>query len=76
MIETKFTSTRPIGRLSWHLFVDCPCCKEAFNAATVDAENDYVITRLIFNNEWDQVPGCDLTCPNCEHEFQIGEIEY
>jgi hypothetical protein len=61
--------TRPVGRLIWHLLADCPYCEKKFDVAVVDAESDYVIARLIFNNKWDAVLGCDLICSNCEYEF-------
>lgn len=70
------TETKPIGRLSWELYVDCPLCKGTFDAVDGDAENDYVIAEKVFSNAWDDVAGCELTCPHCEHEFQIGGIEY
>lgn len=68
--------TNPIGVLSWGLEVECPHCKEDFDAVAQDSENDYVIANKIFNNDWDSVAGCGLTCPHCEHEFQIGGVEY
>jgi C4-type Zn-finger protein len=66
----------PVGRLSWELYVDCPECDETFDAVDVDAENDYVIAKQIFSNNWDAVAGCDITCPSCGHEFQMGRVEY
>lgn len=68
--------TKPVGRLSWELYVDCPRCNETFDVVDTDAENDYVIAKRIFSNKWDDVAGCDLTCPKCEHEFQIGGVDY
>jgi len=69
-------TTNPIGILSWSLDVECPKCKEDFDAVEQDADGDYVIATKIFNNDWNSVAGCELTCPNCKHEFQIGGVEY
>lgn len=67
----------PIGMLSWQLTVKCPECKESFDAVDQDSEGgDYVIAKKVFTNDWDSVAGCDLTCPSCKHEFQLGGIEY
>lgn len=69
-------STRPTARLSWSLYVDCPKCTQPFDVVDVDANNDNIIALMIFNNKWADVPGHDLTCPHCEHEFEIGAVEY
>lgn len=69
-------AAKPMGSFSWCLDVECPQCKEEFDAAAQDAEGDCVIAKKIFNNDWDSVAGCELTCPNCGHEFQIGGVEY
>lgn len=69
-------TTNPIGIISWSLDVKCPKCKEHFDAVEQDADGDYVIATKIFNNDWNSVAGCELTCPNCKHEFQIGGVEY
>lgn len=67
---------RPMGQFSWQLGVKCPRCKETFDAVDRDAENDYVIAKRVFSNDWDGVAGIELTCPLCEYEFEIGGIEY
>ena len=68
--------TNPIGVLSWSLVVECPHCKKDFDAVAQDSDMDYTIAKKIFNNQWDGVAGCELTCPSCSHEFQIGGVEY
>lgn len=65
-------TTNPIGIISWSLDVECPKCKEDFDA--VEQDDDYVIATMIFNNNWDSASGCELTCPHCKHEFQIGGV--
>ena len=70
------TESKPIGRLSWNLYVECPRCEETFDVVDFDSANDCVISLKVFNNQWDDVAGCDLTCQKCQHEFQIGGIEY
>jgi uncharacterized protein (UPF0212 family) len=70
------TGTRPTARLSWSLYVDCPKCDESFDVVDVDSDSDNIIAMKIFNNKWDEVPGCGLTCPHCEHEFEIGVVDY
>ena len=54
----------------------CPKCKEDFDAVDQDSENDYIIAKKVFSNDWDAVAGCELTCPSCKHTFQRGGIEY
>lgn len=66
----------PTARLDWSLRVDCPHCNERFDVVDFDSENDNVIATKIFNNQWDDVAGCEVTCPKCEHEFAIGKVEY
>lgn len=68
--------TKPIGYLDWQLNVDCPRCQDNFDAVDVDAQNGYIIAKRVFSNQWDDVAGCELTCPNCGHEFELGGIEY
>jgi uncharacterized Zn finger protein (UPF0148 family) len=68
--------TRPVARLSWNLYVDCPKCDTSFDVVDTDSENDYVIAKKVFSNKWDDVEGCEITCPHCEHEFELGKIEY
>lgn len=70
-------TNKPIGVLSWQLSVECPKCNEDFDAVDQDAESgDYVIAKKVFSNDWDAAAGCELTCPSCKHEFQLGGIEY
>ena len=68
--------TNPIGVLSWSLDVECPCCKEDFDAVAQDADMGYTIAKKIFNYQWDDVAGSELTCPSCSglnpFEFRAG----
>ena len=70
-------TAKPIGVLDWQLSVECLKCKEDFDAVDQDSESgDYEIAKKVFSNDWDAVAGCELTCPSCEHTFQLGGIEY
>lgn len=69
-------SERPRPQLDWSMHVECPQCKEDFDAVDQDMRNDSVLAQIVFNNRWDDAAGHELTCPNCEHEFEIGSIEY
>ena len=60
--------------LSWMLWIECPECKEDFDLADQDDEND--IAMLIFNSKWDMLKDYEVMCPKCALEFMIEEIEY
>ena len=60
--------------LDWHLWVDCPKCKESIDL--VDQNDDGVFAIPIFNNEWENLEGCEVYCPECKHEFEIDGVEY
>lgn len=69
-------AVRPVARLSWDLYVECPSCGEDFNIVDHDSDNDYSVAKKVFTNGWDKVEGHEVTCPKCEHEFELGGIEY
>lgn len=60
--------------LSWHLFIDCPECKEHVDLA--DLHSDYGLAQKVFNNKWGDLKGCDVQCPECGHEFKLDGVEY
>jgi len=60
--------------LSWHLWIDCPKCKETIDLA--DCDDDGWISIPIFNNKWDDLKDEDVACPECGYEFKISEVEY
>lgn len=61
-------------QLSYQLSADCPQCKSEFDACDQDGEAE--LSHALFNNDWDKPAGFELTCPICEHEFQIAGIEH
>lgn len=69
-------SEKPKAQLDWSLTVECPKCKNDFDAVEQDACNDNSLANLVFNNKWDLADGRELVCPACDHEFEIGGIEY
>ena len=68
--ETKMEKVRPT--LTASLSVDCPHCNNEFDA--FDQDDGGNILHPIFNNEWKKLEGCEITCPICETEFELGEV--
>ena len=64
----------PTAYLSWSLDVDCPHCKESVDLSDNDDEN--TVFSAIFNNDWGNLKGHEVTCPHCAAEFKISEVEY
>lgn len=62
------------AKLSASLFISCPQCDQYFNLFDDDDAAIYLIQ--IFNNKWDQLKGEEATCPECDHEFTISEVEW
>ena len=54
------------------LNVDCPKCEETFDAFDQDNAGD--ILTPIFYNAWDDLIGCELSCPYCKEEIELTEI--
>ena len=67
---------KPVARLDWSLYVDCPRCDESFDLVDIDDDHDNTLAKKIFTNQWDQVNGHEVTCPYCAHEFTLGGVEY
>ncbi len=69
--KAKLNNARPRPQLAWSCDVVCPKC-DTF----IDLTDDDWITDYIFTNRWNEVRGETMECPECEHEFTLGEIEY
>ena len=68
------------GELSYQVYVTCPECNRAFDLVDQDAHNDYSIADCVFGNdrngpEWNGT-GLTFICPECDTEFELGDIEY
>jgi len=64
----------PIAQMNWSMDIKCPKCKKNIDLADVD--DDGVYSEPIFNNRWDDLIDEGVCCPNCDHEFLIGGVEY
>ena len=60
--------------LTWHLFVDCPKCKELIDLA--DQDDDHCFSEPLFSNRWEDIEGEKAFCPKCKAEFVIDQVEY
>lgn len=69
-------SAKPKAYLQFSIDVDCPECEESFDLC--DDKNDYDqrITDQIFNNQWADLKGAEVTCTHCGYEFEIEEVTY
>lgn len=65
---------RPAMQLWWHLYVDCPKCGTTTDAAEHDSGPEIAVD--LFSNNWKGIEGRELVCPECDHEFQVGEVTY
>ena len=73
---TTTQTDKPIALLDWSLNVDCPSCKEEIDLVEYDSADDYHIAQKIFSNAWSKLEGFEITCPHCQHEFELGKVEY
>ena len=62
------------AQLSWSLDIECPHCEGDIDLA--DCDDDTEFARAIFNNKWADLKGAEVTCPHCQEEFLIDEVEY
>lgn len=62
------------AQLAWSLFIKCPSCGKLFDLVNYDDDNK--ISRAIFNNKWDELKGHEVSCPHCDHDFKVDEVEY
>lgn len=60
--------------LSYSVDTKCPYCGE--NVDIAENDDDYIVAKAIFNNNWGKLKGYVKQCPHCEKEFQIEEVEY
>lgn len=70
------SDAKQIAYLDWSLDVKCQNCKEDIDLVLYDSENDYGISKRIFNNAWDQLQGWRIECPHCANEFSIEKVVY
>lgn len=61
--------------LDWSLHIKCPGCEHRFDIVEQDRD-DHIISRAVFNNDWDAAKGEEVECPKCEEAFEIKEIVY
>ena len=73
-VRVKEVEPRPIATLDFTLYVECPDCKEDFNI--IDQDDHDLFTLGLFNNRWDGLKGAEVTCPKCDHQFEIFGVEY
>ena len=69
-------SDRPRPLLSFSLDVDCPKCGLSFDISSDGNDPEGRIGEKVFTNQWKEVEGEEVYCPHCEHEFEVGEVEY
>lgn len=60
--------------LEYSVNVECPKCEESTDL--VDNDDDHIVSRAIFSNNWDALKGHEVTCEHCGHEFKIEKVEY
>jgi uncharacterized protein (DUF983 family) len=65
---------RVISTLMASLDVECPKCENMFDA--FDQDDGGNIMNPIFNNGWDKLIGCELTCPECGEEIELTGVEW
>ena len=67
------------GRISVHIFVDCPKCKETVDLIDLDDEDNKVGWALFGSSvvpaAWHEL-NIDCECPVCHTNFVLGELEY
>lgn len=62
-----------IAYLSFSLDVTCPYCEKDEDIS--DDDSDGIIARAIFNNNWHELEGYEVTC-TCGETFLIEKVEY
>lgn len=67
----------PTALLDWSLDIECPHCKKGIDLVQYDSvSGDYGIAKKIFTNNWQDLEGWKIECPNCEKEFELAGVEY
>jgi len=61
-------------RFDFSMMIECPHCGEDIDL--VDEEEDGEYSRPIFNNDWNNLRGELVFCPECGKEFAIDCVEY
>lgn len=62
--------------LSWHLFLDCNCGETLdLSDEDHDIHNDYLVSKAIFYNKWDDLIGEEFICPKCGNPVIIEKVE-
>ena len=58
------------------LNISCPSCNESIDLLDGPYDDDGIYSTPIFNNNWGELKGRDITCEKCECEFLIEDVEY
>ena len=70
------SETKPTAYLDWSLNVECPNCGEEIDLSKSPHDDDGCFAGPIFNNNWDHLKNAEVLCTECEHEFEIEQVEY
>lgn len=62
--------------LSWHLFVECPHCREDIDLADSPYDDEGYFSEPLFNNRWDEIEGKEVDCPKCKNTFSVSSTVY
>ena len=60
--------------LDWHLLTKCPYCGHDFDLADFDEEGQW--SKPIFSNNWHELEGEEIQCPQCSAVASIEEVVY
>lgn len=63
-----------VATLTIELYVHCPHCAYYFDLIEQEQDNQFV--SAICSNKWNQVSGIDVTCPECEQDFNLKGVEW
>jgi len=66
---------KSIAYLNFNIETECPNCGYIIDLVYYEEGNDPVIIKSLFNNKWSNL-NYEVTCPNCEREFIVNDIEH
>ena len=67
---------KAIANLDWSLFIECPYCNVDMDLADADIDYDYMFSKAIFYNEWENLKDIEVECSFCDQTFLIEEVIY
>jgi hypothetical protein len=70
----RISGITPTATLTCSLDVECPKCEKEVDLLYEDEDNG--VSRAIFNNNWGDLNGYEVKCPECGHEFTLDGVEY